>query len=240
MIARQDDLKDRVMPPRQARERRDHAGAVVLVQTMELADRPFLDGFAGIERSFQHAFAMRRHQQIGCEAARDFERFAEQRRPQSSARRRPVRDRDRTPPAPRDDCRCRLRCRVSRRGRAPRAPAPRDDDWARCRRRHDCRRAASAGQSTGWRCPVSAILGHDRAGGDVGTALVSRRSAGSAIRRLATAFRRRCSWHGAVATTRCGRGFSIAAISAPCMASHRAAHAEGKARQRIEQIADHR
>ena len=62
VIAGKHDLKQRVMPTRQPAERRNDAGAVVLVKTVKLAHRAFLNVFAGIEGAFEHAFAMRRHQ----------------------------------------------------------------------------------------------------------------------------------------------------------------------------------
>src|SRR6516164_1697703 len=79
VIARHDDLKECVMPPRQMHERGNHAGAIGFVHAVELADRPLLHRLGGIKRAFKHALAMRRHKQIGLNAARDLKRFAEQR-----------------------------------------------------------------------------------------------------------------------------------------------------------------
>src|SRR6266403_1027180 len=79
VIARHDDLKERVTPPRLMRERGNHAGAIGLVHAVKLADRPLLHGLGGIKRAFEHALAMRGHEQIGLNASRDLKRFAEER-----------------------------------------------------------------------------------------------------------------------------------------------------------------
>src|SRR5260370_1036795 len=79
VIAGHDDLKDRVTPPRQMRERGNHAGAIGLVHAVKLADRPLLHGLGGIKRAFEHALAMRGHEQIGLNASRDLKRFAQER-----------------------------------------------------------------------------------------------------------------------------------------------------------------
>ena len=62
MVARQHDLEHRVTATRQARERGEDAGPVILIEAVILADGAFLDWLAGIERAFKHAFAMRWHQ----------------------------------------------------------------------------------------------------------------------------------------------------------------------------------
>ena len=100
MVARQDDLKDRVAAARQPRERRDDAGPVIFIHAVELADRPFHERLAGIERAFQHAFAMRRHQQIRIARSGPLPAVRPTAHRRSEVRRRPVRDRDMPPPGP--------------------------------------------------------------------------------------------------------------------------------------------
>jgi len=135
MISRQHHLKHRVRPPCQGRETRDDAGAVVLIHAVELAHRSFGKRLAGVERSFQHALAMRRHQQVRLRAARYLERFAEQR---TGNREFIVAE------AEVEACRHQHRRVIAdahrdieffaARMRRP-APAPQGGDWARCRQR---------------------------------------------------------------------------------------------------------
>ncbi len=63
----------------QSRKRRDDAGAVIFIHTVELANRSLGEGFTGIEAAFQHAFAMRRDQKTGPGAADHLERLPQQR-----------------------------------------------------------------------------------------------------------------------------------------------------------------
>ena len=76
MIARQYDLKDGVAAARQTGEGRNDADPIILVHAVEFAYRTFREGFSGVQRSFEHAFAMGRHQQIRLGAADHVQRFA--------------------------------------------------------------------------------------------------------------------------------------------------------------------
>ena len=76
MIPRQDHLKDRVGPPRQAGEGCQDAWTVILVQAVKFADWTFRHLCAGVERTFEHVLAMRGHQQIGSKTADNVEGLA--------------------------------------------------------------------------------------------------------------------------------------------------------------------
>ena len=78
MIPRQDHLKDRVGPPRQAGEGCQDAWTVILVQAVKFADWTFRYLCAGVERTFEHVLAMRGYQQIGSKTADNVEGLAKQ------------------------------------------------------------------------------------------------------------------------------------------------------------------
>ena len=238
VIAGKHDLKQRVMPPRQTLESRRDAGAVVLIETVKLADRPFFNVLAGIEGAFEHAFAMRRHQEIGADAANDVERFAKERARNfqfviaqaeietgGDQHRRVIADADG------DIEGFAARMRLPRQHGKVMVRRDADEGAVAIERHQPCDREIGL---TG--VPV---LGNDRAGGDVGAALVFKetryRQFADQIRVRDDFFLARCRCQHAMRQRRFDRANNCA-----LQLRLRRPEPHGEPRQRIKQIADNR